>query len=799
MPKVMVSLFSASNFAGLSPWDVLVRVISGLLCLVMLSFAGSTSAAALGEVTLQLKWQHQAQFAGYYVALEKGFFEEEGLSVRLRPRDFSRSPLRQVLAGEAEYGVGDAAILPHVGREDGLHIVAPIFQHSPNVLVTRAGAGIRSPADLVGKRVAFYEFDSDGFPVLSMLAEYGVLDDGLVRMPYGHDLDALIRGEVDAAPAYGSNELVQAARAGFETHALRPASFGVDLYGDMLFTTMREQRANPKRVAAMRRAVLKGWDYALTHPEEIARLIHEKYRPDRDVASLLAEVEALRPYVDRERIPLGTLDRGRIEYMNRLFARHGLAAPGQAFSEQVDRASGGRLELTAEERRFLEEHPVIRVAIDNYWEPIEFVDEQGNYAGMAADYMALLSEKLGVTFVVSKGVSWSDASDMLRRRELDMFSCAARTPERERYAMFTAPYIRSPMVVVTRDDQPFIPDLDELAGLRVGTPDGYASEEYMALHHPSVPLVTVESVREGLRAVAAGELDAFIDNLAVVSHHIEREGLGSLKISGQTQLSFDLAMGVRSDWPMLRNILQKALDSISDEQRTEIFNRWVRINYERQIDYQALLPWVFGGLVMFLLTLAYSLRLRGLNRQVGTINRELVAQRQALHEKNEQLRRLSHTDQLTGLFNRRSLDQALAREVADAGRKEGAFSIVLFDLDEFKQVNDLYGHQAGDEVLVECGRRVSGLLGPGQVLGRWGGEEFMVLCPGMDSAVAFDWAERLRWLIAAEAFPGQIAQTVSVGVAGYAAGLSVDDLIRRADAALYQAKEQGRNRVVSAD
>ncbi|MFP4294478.1 MAG: ABC transporter substrate-binding protein [Halothiobacillaceae bacterium] len=768
-----------------------------LFCLLTLAWSGTGSAAPLGEVTIQLKWTHQFQFAGYYAALEKGFFESEGVAVRLRARDFDRSPVRQVLAGEAEYGVADSAILPHLEGEDGLHIVTPIFQRSPNVLLTRAGADIRSPKDLVGKRVGFYPFDSDGFAVRAMLAEYGVLEDGLIRVPDAYDARALMRGEVDAVPAYESNERLVLDQAGFDVHVLRPASFGVELYGDMLFTTVRERKAHPERAAAMRRAVLKGWAYALENPREIAALIQTKYRPDLEVDALLAEARALRPHIDHERIPLGTLDRGRLEYIDRLLVRHGLKAPGAAFAGQVDRGSSA-LQLTAAERRFLAEHPVIRVAIDNFWEPIEFVDEAGRYSGMAADYMALLSDKLGVTFVVSKGVSWSEASAMLRRRELDMFSCAARTPERERYARFTAPYIRSPMVVVTRDDQPFIPDLDELAGLRVGTPADYASEEYMKLHHPGVPLVSVESVRDGLRAVAGGELDAFIDNLAVVSHHIRDQGLSSLKISGQAPLSFDLAMGVRDDWPLLRDILQKGLDSISEEQHAEIFNRWVRIHYERRVDLRTLLPWVLGGLGIFVLTAAYGLRLRALNRQVSAVNHELMEQRRALHEKNEQLRLLSHTDQLTGLFNRRSLDQALVRELADAGRRGGALSIVLFDLDEFKQVNDLYGHQAGDRVLVECGRRVSRLLEPGQVFGRWGGEEFMVLCPGMDSEAALNWAEALRHAIAGEPFPGEIAQTTSVGVAGWIAGQSADDLIRQVDGALYTAKADGRNRVILA-
>lgn len=180
-----------------------------LLCLVLLVLPLSVRAQAvppLGQVTLQLKWLHQFQFAGYYAALEKGYFAEEGVGVVLRERDPATNNILQVLEGEAEYGVADAALLLYQERGLGVQIIAPIFQHSPNVLLTLASANIRSPSDLVGKRVRLYSNDAEGFSILAMLAESGVLDTGIVRQPFTQDFSVLARGESDAIYAYSTNE-----------------------------------------------------------------------------------------------------------------------------------------------------------------------------------------------------------------------------------------------------------------------------------------------------------------------------------------------------------------------------------------------------------------------------------------------------------------------------------------------------------------------------------------------------------------------------------------------------------------
>lgn len=163
--------------------------------------------------------------------------------------------------------------------------------------------------------------------------------------------------------------------------------------------------------------------------------------------------------------------------------------------------------------------------------------------------------------------------------------------------------------------------------------------------------------------------------------------------------------------------------------------------------------------------------------------------------KNEELEQLSIRDKLTGLYNRRKLDESLEQEITRAGRYDRPLSVIMLDLDHFKAVNDTHGHPAGDAVLIETASRLQAALRTSDILGRWGGEEFLIFCPETGLPAAVGLAARLQNDFAANEFPAAGCLTASFGVAAHRAGDRPEDLLARADAALYCAKNNGRNRV----
>ncbi|HPB75450.1 MAG TPA: diguanylate cyclase, partial [Chromatiaceae bacterium] len=179
--------------------------------------------------------------------------------------------------------------------------------------------------------------------------------------------------------------------------------------------------------------------------------------------------------------------------------------------------------------------------------------------------------------------------------------------------------------------------------------------------------------------------------------------------------------------------------------------------------------------------------------------RDLTEQaNQALQAANEELQRLAITDTLTGVWNRRHFEQVVAAEIQRNRRYGEPLSLLLFDIDHFKAINDTHGHLVGDQVLIGLCHRVREHLRGVDVLARWGGEEFVVLLPHCDGPQAQRLAEKLRALIAAEPFPGAGRVTSSFGVAEFRPPESADAWLNRADDALYQAKSAGRNRVWAA-
>ena len=772
------------------------------LLLPLMLWTLSCCALADERVVLQLKWLHQFQFAGYYAALEQGYFAEEGLDVELRERDPARDVIEQVMQGEAHYGVSDSLLLLRHARGTPVVMVSAIMQHSANAIMTLTESGLVSPRDLNGRRLAFYDSHDDGIDIVAMLAEFGVPRDHLVRSDLRERLDALRSQEVDAVSIYVTNEPFLFREEGIGVHVISPRHYGFDFYGDILFTSPTEADAHPWRVKAMRRAVLRGWHYALDNKAEMVDLILERYNTQgKSRDALMNEARGLDDLISRHTTQLGHIDSGRLDHILTQLHRLGVLSATHSSSSSKSlfpRREFTSLALTAEERAFLEQLGPVRVGLQQQgWPPFEIPGRDGHFEGIALDYLALLQEMLGIQFETVAKPSRS-LLHSLRGRHIDLLPAITSTPERRGYMHITTPYARSPMVIITRDDVDFIPALDRLSGQSIGVVDGFTPDELLSRYYPKLGLTRFSSTQEGLQAVSRGQIHAFIDNLSVVNQLIPGLGLSNLKISGQTPYSFDLALGVRNDWPLLHSALDKALAAIPVAQREEIYARWVHLEADGPFSLKRLLPALVLVLLAFFLMTLYVMRLRSFNRNIQAINQQLAQAEQELQDKNRELLELSITDKLTGVFNRHHLDAVLTENHERARRYGLPLSLILFDLDRFKRVNDDHGHQAGDAVLKRFCELVRDNVRASDIFGRWGGEEFLLLCPETSQQDALALANKIRLLCAETRFDHGGYCTVSAGVASAQAGVSLHDFVRAADHALYAAKQAGRNRVMAA-
>jgi len=237
--------------------------------------------------------------------------------------------------------------------------------------------------------------------------------------------------------------------------------------------------------------------------------------------------------------------------------------------------SSTTISLSESERQWLEEHPVIRLGVDPAWPPFDFIDRQGVHRGMAADFLQLLAQRLGISAEMVPDIGWNQALEQARDRSLDLVSLSKGTPERLGFLTYTDVVTSVPWSIVTQKDYKEIKGLNDLAGLEVALVKGYAIEELIRTDYPGIKIRQVASSLDGLRAVASGQVKAMVESLAVASYLITENNLANLGIAADAGLDItELGFGVRSDWPQLVELLNRAIRSLSRDEVRTIYTRW---------------------------------------------------------------------------------------------------------------------------------------------------------------------------------------------------------------------------------
>jgi PAS domain S-box-containing protein len=287
------------------------------------------ASAADDTIRLQLKWWHQFQFAGYYAAQVKGFYSAEGLKVKLVPGDIEHDPIREVLSGRAQFGISGSDLLLSYAKGQPVIALGALFQHSPYILISLASKGIRVPSDLVGKSLMASE--TQGWIELqAVFLKEGIPIDSLHVVRHSWKNEDLISGKVDAITGYYSVELNQLRKQGVEPAYIQPVNYGIDFYGDLLFSLQSMTGNNPEKTKRFIRASFKGWEYAMEHPGEIADYILTLPGvKDRGVtkADLLTEAEAMQKLIEPDLIELGHMNEGRWNHILDIYKSLHLVSP----------------------------------------------------------------------------------------------------------------------------------------------------------------------------------------------------------------------------------------------------------------------------------------------------------------------------------------------------------------------------------------------------------------------------------------------------------------------------------------
>ncbi len=260
------------------------------------------------KVRVQLKWKHQFQFAGYYAAKEKGFYREKGLDVEIIEEGNGNDPVKNVIEGKSEFGIGNSDLLIERALGKKVVLLAPIFQHSPYILITKKSSGIDSVYKLIGKKVAL---EKNAAGVLTYLKYQGVPIDKLNIVSHNFSTEDLINDKIDVMSGYSTDEVYDLKSQNIEYNIFSPIESGVDFYGDSLFTSESYLNKNREIVDKFVEASLEGWKYALENKKEIAELIYGEYTQRHSLKQLLSEADEMSKLIIPNVVELGYCNRQR--------------------------------------------------------------------------------------------------------------------------------------------------------------------------------------------------------------------------------------------------------------------------------------------------------------------------------------------------------------------------------------------------------------------------------------------------------------------------------------------------------
>lgn len=666
---------------------------------LFLAFA-SGAAQALDSVTLQLKWRHQFQFAGYYAALEKGYYLDAGLDVTLVEATPATNVVEEVVSSRAQYGVGTSELLLS-RRQSPVVALAVIFQHSPLILLAREDK-VSNLHQLAGRDVML---EAHAEELLAYLRKEGLPPESLRIQPHRQGIGDLIDGKVAAMSAYSTTEPFLLRQAGLRTIEFSPRAVGIDFYGDNLFTSQQELKQHPKRVSAFRDASLRGWKYAMEHPEEIIALILARYNSqglDRDM--LAFEANRTAQLMQTELVEIGYMNPGRWQHIADVYAELEMQATDKLPEDFLYNTSPQQLPAWLTPTAFL--------------------------AALTILVLALFAQR------------YNSLSRQLKREIAAQEEAHRQLTKSEEHSRF--------MLENSAD--------------------------------------------------TFWELDPHFRFTYVSEADHRTRGFEASEVIGQSLFSM-----------LTPDSLQKVQESIAIRQQAEQRGEATGpMRYEFEIYCKnGATVWAESHSVPLRDTAGNITGFHGVTRDITEqkrhrtelqqVNEQLARQLQEIQELQSRLQEQAIRDALTGLFNRRYLDETLPRELSRAKRDGYPLALIMVDIDHFKQVNDTYGHSAGDEVIRSLGAILRRGAREGDIVCRYGGEEFIIALPRMNVEAALVRAE--KWRMEVEAIlvrhgDFDIRFTISAGASGYPDHATEhENLIECADLALYMSKNDGRNRV----
>lgn len=528
-------------------------------------------------------WLDQFQFAGYYMAKEKGFYKDSGLDVEIRKFKYKMSTVEEVTSGRATFGVGRSGLIRSHSEGKKVVLLSAIFQSSPFVLIGLESSNINSVKDFVNKRLMLTQDAVESASIRAMIMSNGVDENKIIYKEHNFNFEELLDGRIDLYAGYTSNEPYILEKRGLSYKIFSPKDEGFDFYSDILFTSQKEVQKKPSRVEDFKKASLKGWKYAFDNIDEAVKIIYEKYNSqNKTIEALTYEAKELKKLAYVDDIKLGDIDEKKILRIFDVYKIMGISKHNLDIQELIFDSYSSL--ITTEEQNYLRSKKEIKICVPPASLPYSGI-ENGKFVGIGAGILKIVEEHISTPFKLVETSSWKESIDKAIKRECDVLPIVEATPSREKYFKFTTPYYDEPMVVITDKSKNYILDINTVLDKTFSVVSGNSYIETLRKKYPDIKLKVVSSRKEGFLGIKSGKYYGHIDIMMAAAYYMQRYSGMDLKISGQFEDSVKVNFGVRNDDDILFGIFEKIALSLKPKDVQKVLNEWVSINYVNNSDF----------------------------------------------------------------------------------------------------------------------------------------------------------------------------------------------------------------------
>ena len=549
-------------------------------------FANTTNTNTLEKNILQLEWKHQFEFAGFYAALEKGYYKDIGIDLEIKEFEEGINISEDVINKKATYGISSSALILEKLKNKPVVLIGSYFKQNALALITKPE--IKNPSDLKNKRIMALDWEMGHTSLGVMLKDFGIKRSDYSFVEHDYGIDKFINGEVDAMSVFLTSQPFELDELGIKYNILNPANFGIYSYDVELFTSEEVIGKDFQKVKKFVEATNKGWAYAFANKNEIIDLIYNKYTKRKSKDALLYEANKTEEIFKTNVFKIGAIAPELVKLNADMYSNLDLVEKNYNINSIIKDyiiadTKVSSINFTKEEKDFLKQNKKIKTHNEANFPPFNY-NSNGIPSGFSIDYINLLASKVGLSIEYISGFTWNEFLEKIKKNEIDLMLNIAKNPQREEYLEFTSPYENIIDTVFVKKDNINLKNLDDFKGKKLTIIKGFYEEELLKKNYPEINFVIVNDSLEGLKKVIFDEADGAFDRLAVGNYFLDNNYINNLKPAFEiqdTQFNQSVHLAVAKNNIVLRNILEKGKEQISQEELMSLKRKWLS-NYSNK-------------------------------------------------------------------------------------------------------------------------------------------------------------------------------------------------------------------------